>query len=189
VDVSLIELTSGLPFAVAAGVAGNVPNSGTASWTFPSSHPWGGPCEHTYQFYVQEVTQITWIYGPRFTVVCGVPVAIDIKPGSDPNAINLGSAGTIPVAILSTPDFNAPNEVDPATLRLAGAAVNVIGRSGKAQCSAQDVSNPPDGLLDLVCHFETFQAIIETGDTVAVLEGQTFAGRPIRGEDAIKIVP
>lgn len=30
-------------------------------------------------------------------------VQIDIKPGSDPNSINLGSKGTIPVAIFSTP--------------------------------------------------------------------------------------
>jgi len=34
-------------------------------------------------------------------------VAIDIKPGSDPNAINLGSKGVIPVAILSSLDFDA----------------------------------------------------------------------------------
>jgi hypothetical protein len=36
-----------------------------------------------------------------------IPVLIDIKPGSDPNSINLGSRGTVPVAILSTQDFDA----------------------------------------------------------------------------------
>jgi len=34
-------------------------------------------------------------------------VAIDIKPGSDPNAINPNSKGVIPVAILTTPEFDA----------------------------------------------------------------------------------
>lgn len=115
-------------------------------------------------------------------------VDIDIKPGSDPNSVNLSSAGKIPVAILSTPDFDAPAEVDPDTLRLAGAAVKLIGKSGKFQCSSQDVNG--DGLLDLVCHFETQTLfLLEAGHTVAVLEGSTLDGTAIRGEDSVKIVP
>ncbi|HXE75181.1 MAG TPA: kelch repeat-containing protein [Candidatus Xenobia bacterium] len=114
-------------------------------------------------------------------------VGIDIKPASDPNSINLGSAGTIPVAILSSGDFNAPAEVDPDSLRLAGAAVNLIGKSGRFQCGSQDVNG--DGLPDLVCHFDTAEFFIELGESTAVLEGQTLSGRPIRGEDSVRIVP
>ena len=115
-------------------------------------------------------------------------VAIDIKPGSDPNSINLGSAGNIPVAILSSPTFDAPAEVDADSLRLAGATVNLIGKADKFQCSSQDVN--ADGLLDLVCHFETQTLfLLEPGDTVAVIEGETFDGAAIRGEDSVKIVP
>ncbi|MGH9509635.1 MAG: Kelch repeat-containing protein [Terriglobales bacterium] len=128
----------------------------------------------------------TWI----LTAANGIPVLtvrIDIKPGSSPNSINLGSAGTIPVAILSTPDFDAPAEVDPDSLRLAGAAVNLIGKSRRFQCSSQDVNG--DGLPDLVCHFDTAQFFIEVGESVAVLEGQTLSGQPIRGEDSVRIVP
>lgn len=33
------------------------------------------------------------------------PVSIDIKPGSDPNSINLGSRGVIPVPMLTTPEL------------------------------------------------------------------------------------
>jgi len=57
-------------------------------------------------------------------------VSIDIKPGSDVNSINLGSNGTIPVAIFSTVDFDATT-VDPLTVMLADASVKVEGkRSG-----------------------------------------------------------
>ena len=42
-------------------------------------------------------------------------VEIDIKPGSDPNSINLRSKGVIPVAILTTEDFDATT-VDPLSV-------------------------------------------------------------------------
>ncbi len=54
-------------------------------------------------------------------------MSIDIKPGSDLNSINLGSNGTIPVAIFSTVDFDATT-VDPLTVTLADASVKVKGK-------------------------------------------------------------
>ncbi len=113
-------------------------------------------------------------------------VAIDIKPGSFPNSINLGSAGSIPVAILSSATFDATT-VDPATVTLAGASVQMVGKSDKFLCNADDPNM--DGLPDLVCHVQTAQFVIQLGESVAVLEAQTFGGMPIRGEDTVRIVP
>ena len=45
-----------------------------------------------------------WI---RVITLAPTEVEIDIKPGSWPNAINPGSNGVIPVAILSSPEFDA----------------------------------------------------------------------------------
>lgn len=122
--------------------------------------------------------------------VTGTPsvilVTIDIKPGGFPNSINLGASGAIPVAIFSTPTLNAPAEVDLNTLTLAGASVRVAGRSNHRQCSAEDVTG--DGLADLICHF-TNDLTLEPGAAMAVLEGQTYAGITIHGEDSIRIVP
>ncbi len=56
-----------------------------------------------------------------------LPVAIDVKPGSAENTINLRSAGAVLVAILSSPTFDALT-VDPATVALAGASVKPWGR-------------------------------------------------------------
>ncbi len=77
-------------------------------------------------------------------------------------------------------------QVDPASVTLAGARVKLIGK-GKYSCSAQDVNS--DGLPDLVCHVQTAQLAIQTGDSVALLEASTLSGQRIRGEDSIRIVP
>lgn len=115
-----------------------------------------------------------------------INVAIDIKPGSDPNSINLSSAGVIPVAILSSTSFDATT-VNPDTITLAGASVKVTGKSGKYLCHTEDVNN--DALPDLVCQVYTAEFMIETGETVAVLLAKTFDNKSIRGEDNVRIVP
>lgn len=112
-------------------------------------------------------------------------VDIDIKPGSDPNSIDPSSAGVIPLGILSTPDFDAPSEVDKTSLTFG-----VTGdEPSLAFCpsSADDVNG--DGLLDQVCHFETRLTGFQVGDTEGVLRGQTVDGVPIEGRDAVRIVP
>jgi hypothetical protein len=114
-----------------------------------------------------------------------IEVDIDIKPGSDPNSINLGSKGTIPVAILSTEDFDATT-VDPETVELAGATVGTKGKSDRLMASIEDVNG--DGRLDLVVHIETEELASIPGDTEAILTGLTYGGTPIEGSDSIRIV-
>ena len=113
-------------------------------------------------------------------------VAIDIKPDSSQNTINLGSAGVVPVAILSSAEFDATS-IDPETITLAGAPVQKVGKNNKPLCHAADVNL--DGRLDLFCQVVTAQLNLQAEDTTAVLEGQTFDGTPVRGEDTIRIVP
>ena len=112
-------------------------------------------------------------------------VDIDIKPGSFPNSINLGSGGTVPVAIFSTPAFDATT-VDPVTVTLASAPVKLKGK-GSPMASFQDINQ--DGLLDLVVHVDTTALQLNLADTQAVLEGQTVNGIHIRGTDYVRIVP
>lgn len=122
-------------------------------------------------------------------VIAEVPflrAAIDIKPGSNLNSINLSAAGVIPIAILSSPTFDA-TQINPASVRLAGAHVSLIGKADKYACHVEDVNR--EGLLDLICQVVTAQFAIQPGDSVAVMEAETFNGTRIRGEDAIRIVP
>jgi len=113
-----------------------------------------------------------------------IPVDIDIKPGSYPNSINLGSNGNVPVAIFSTDDFDATT-VDPLTVILAGASVRIKGK-GTPQASASDVDE--DGLLDLIVHIDTSALQLSGTGTDAILEGETFDGQKIRGVDTVRIV-
>ena len=116
-----------------------------------------------------------------------IPVEIDIKPGSWPNAINLGSNGVIPVAILTTETFDATS-VDPSTVQLEGLGVAVRGKSEKLLANEEDVDEDSD--IDLVLKIETEN--LEPGawqSGPVVLTGETNDGQAIEGWDEIIIVP
>ncbi len=114
-----------------------------------------------------------------------IQVGVDVKPGSFPNSVNLGSAGTVPVAILSSAAFDA-RTVDPATVTVAGAPV-ATKRNGALMYSFEDVNG--DGLLDLVVHVRTQALGLAAGDVTAALAGATQGGRRIAGADSVRIVP
>ena len=114
-----------------------------------------------------------------------VTVTIDIKPGSFPNSINLGSGGNVPVAIFSAPDFDATT-VDPETVTLASAHVRLKGK-GTPMFSFEDIDE--DRLLDIVVQINTESLQLTEGDVEAVLEGVTFDGLNIQGADSVRIVP
>ena len=111
-------------------------------------------------------------------------VAIDIKPGSDPNCFNLNGHGVIPVAILSTMDFDATS-VDPETVTLGGMAIRMRGKGYLAH--AEDVNT--DGLADLVIQIEDNDGTLTVGDGTATLRGRTYSGLPFFGSDSICIRP
>lgn len=101
-------------------------------------------------------------------------VMIDIKPGDATSRVNLKRKGVIPVAILTTPAFDATT-VDPLSVRFGPrGATESHGRG-----HIEDVDG--DGDLDLMLHFRTQETGIAVGDTEACLTGQTFGGTPIRG--------
>lgn len=115
-----------------------------------------------------------------------ITVTIDIKPGTYPNSINLGSNGNVPVAILGSPTFDVTS-VDPYSICLAGAEINLKGKAQTPQASYEDINN--DGFMDLIVHVTTEALVLTEGDTEAILTGMTYDGIPISGKDSIRIVP
>jgi len=115
-----------------------------------------------------------------------ITVQIDIKPDSDENTINLDSAGVVPVAILSSNNFDATSII-PESVSLAGARVKMVGKSSKYLCNDEDVNG--DGLIDIICMVYTAQFMIEPGESTAVLEAETNDGKLVKGEDFVRIVP
>jgi hypothetical protein len=107
-----------------------------------------------------------------------IAVAIDIKPGSYPNSLNLKSRGVVPVAVLTTADFDAI-AVDPDTVVFAGAS--------PLRWAKEDVDG--DGDTDLVFHFDMRELDLDPYSVEAALTGETLDGIPIEGTDAVTIVP
>jgi len=129
---------------------------------------------------------------PGVGLLCNIPavvhigpavltVSVDIKPGSFPNPINVGSKGVIPVAILSTVAFDATT-VDALTVKFGPAGATETHGKGHIE----DANG--DGKPDLVLHFRTEESGIKAGDVSASLTGKTFGGQEIQGSDAIVTV-
>ena len=128
-------------------------------------------------------------------------VTIDIKPGTDPNCINLGSEGVVAVAILATPTFD-PASVDPPSLSLRSIATPIYDPTGdrppgqslrsigtRIKVNSGIAERVEDVDLDLVVQFPAAALQLTEADTAAVLEGLTLDGAPIQGVDPICLVP
>ena len=105
-------------------------------------------------------------------------ITIDIKPGSDLNSINLKSKGVVPVAVLTTEDFDA-GDVDPDTVEFAGAS--------PLRWAIEDVDN--DGNDDMLFHFKTQELNLDENSTEATLTCKTKDEVEIAGTDKVRIVP
>lgn len=131
-------------------------------------------------------------------------VAVDIKPQSCPNPLNVKSKGVLPVAILGTADLDVI-DIELVSLTLEGVA--------PLRASLEDVAAPfepltgkddafdctdagADGFADLTLKFDrqdviaaaeaAFDGPFENGDFAALhLEGALRDGTPIIGEDVV----
>jgi hypothetical protein len=138
----------------------------------------------------------------RIVPVAGREVAIDIKPGSCPNPLNLGSRGKLPVAILGSEELDVA-EIDVATVTLAGVdpvrssyedVATPVADSNECDCTGEG----RDGYVDLTLKFKTAEVTEELlnaiGDVnegevlVLALRASLFDGTPIEGEDCVVAV-
>jgi hypothetical protein len=124
-------------------------------------------------------------------------VAVDIKPGSCPNPLNVKSKGVLPVAVLGSEDFDV-TDIDVLSVRLAGIAAirsnyedvaTLLVDANECKCSAEG----PDGYTDLILKFDT-QAIVtaigevnDSDEWILELTGVLYDDTPIVGEDCVII--
>lgn len=167
-----------------------------AGGTWPGHSNWTGPLATAWYINILAATEIP---PPE------IEVAVDIKPTSCPNPLNVKNNGVLPVAIVGTEDLDVTT-VDPASVRLIGVA--------PLRCSLEDVVTPyepyigkesaydcteegPDGYIDLTLKFD-MQEIAEAlgevndGDVMALLLTgnlyEEYDGTPIVGEDIVIIL-
>ena len=140
--------------------------NGTDSFTYEASDGKGGTDTATV------TVTVGGGEGPLILIV-----DIDIKPCDDHNRINLDSKGLVPVAVLTTDDFDAAT-VDPAMVEFAGAA--------PVSWKLRDVND--DGNDDMIFNFRTQDLDLDQDSTEATLTGQTTQGVLIEGSDEVQIV-
>jgi hypothetical protein len=121
------------------------------------------------------------------------PLSIDIRPKIAVNVIDVQKMGSVPVAVLSAANFDAPAVVDWGSLRFGRTgdedSLRRVGAGARPSCSSADVSG--DGRRDLVCNFGVAAAGFQCGDTVGVLKAR-LAGigtTPMTAQDSVVIVP
>jgi hypothetical protein len=108
-------------------------------------------------------------------------VAMDIKPGDVPNTLNSRSHGVIPVAILTTEQFDATS-VDVSSLR--------FGATGKEATAVRAVFDDvdDDGDTDLLVFFRSGDTGIGCETLFTYISGTTLTGENIAGTDSVNIV-
>ena len=131
-------------------------------------------------------TEVTWTAtdaasnsasATQIVTVEAYPVIVDIKPGNDHNPVNPRNKGVIPVAILTTDDFDA------LTIDVGSLSFGPGGTGAAHGGHSEDVDG--DGNLDLMLHFSTQGSGVSKDDTELCLEGLTVDGVPMAGCDAI----
>lgn len=140
-------------------------------------------------------------------VLCVVPVAINIKPGSFPNSINLSRA-TVPLAVLTTEagEYGLPlafdaTTIDPMSVRFgpADAVFNGLGGAserhnrGHIEDSRELDERTRDGDDDMVLHFRANETGLTGSEIEACVYGTWTDGMGIDhaffGCDSIRPVP
>lgn len=112
-------------------------------------------------------------------------INIEIKPGIRAFSLaNPKAKGAIPVALLSSKDFNAPDVVDRTSL--------TFGETGDEKSllrcheDSRDVNH--DGRPDLVCLFDWKAAGFQPSDVTGIVKGKTTAGDAFEGQGTLKVL-
>ena len=111
---------------------------------------------------------------------------LDIRPylpQSWPNIIFRCNWGTLPVALISSDDFDA-TEGDPETFRLAGASVK---RRWNGKLAVWKIDINKDDKLDLYFRVKIKELQLSPDDKVALFFGETYDGEPLFGKDNVKV--
>jgi hypothetical protein len=135
------------------------------------------------------------VFDPAGTVnvaIC-VPVDVDIKPDTTQNSINIGHNGDLPVAVLTTDDFDAVEELDPETfvavLREEDGHLVAGSEVYADHWAEEDVDD--DGDLDVILHFSVPGLVAGddaplSGDSEVIdFVGLTYDGQCVVGSDSV----
>jgi uncharacterized repeat protein (TIGR01451 family) len=134
-----------------------------------------------------------------------VPVAINIKPGGLPNAVNMNGQVTVAVLTTAAGQYGLPlafdaRTIDSASVRFGPAAVVMNDNNGASATKPGHLEDSyeldektKDGDIDMTLQFRVAAASLTTTSTEACIKGSFDAGGGLTytffGCDSIKVVP
>jgi hypothetical protein len=130
------------------------------------------------------------VHAEEMTCLPPTPVTFDIKPGGYPNKINLSANGLLPVAVLTTQDFDA-SQFTPEMAHLSDANMAMSCEGAAAiRWKLDDVNG--DHHLDLVFFFSVEDLDLTSSSTAATLMAHgSYNSTPthIVGTDSVLVKP
>jgi hypothetical protein len=119
-----------------------------------------------------------------------IPVTVDIKPGDHSNKIKLSARGVLPVAVLTTQDFDA-SQFTPEMAHLSDADIAMtMGCVGADAVRWNYADVNQDGRLDLVFFFRIRELNLTSDSTAATLMAHGSYGSTmihILGTDSVRV--
>lgn len=113
-------------------------------------------------------------------------VEIDVLPGETSKFIDATARATVPVAILSSLDFDATTVI-PTSVKLAGAPMTKGKGAQFARGVLSDVNG--DGRMDLIVYVSALSLNLVAGTSDAVLTAVTFDGKSVSGSQEVSFNP
>jgi hypothetical protein len=110
-----------------------------------------------------------------------IQVTIDVKPGDEPTTIEPKREGMVPIAILSSKQFDA-TEIDAATIRAGakGTEATVF------RTALEDVNG--DRLTDMMALFRVQDLALECSGTSITVKGRTNVKKDFEGTEKVTMV-
>lgn len=109
-----------------------------------------------------------------------IQVPIDVKPGDTPTTIERGRGGQLPVAVLSTAQFDALS-VDPTTIKVGPTGTE----AEPARVMRSDVND--DGRMDLMLLVRMADLPIRCETKVIRVKANTMSGTAVEGSEAVTV--
>ena len=107
-----------------------------------------------------------------------IQVTIDVKPGDTPTTLEPKREGMVPIAILSSKQFDA-TKVDPASIRAGAEGTEAsIFRS-----ALEDVDNDRD--TDMMLLFRVVELRLSCGGKSVTVRGKTVDGQNFEGTEMV----
>ena len=113
-------------------------------------------------------------------------VDIDVLPGEASKFIDATARSTVPVAILSSVDFDA-STVIPTSVNLAGAPITKGKGAQLIRGILSDVNG--DGRMDLIVYVSVYSLHLAAGTSNALLSAVTSDGKSVSGSQEVSFNP